>query len=116
MKTVSSLALLAVAVLMLNGCAQDQTIMAPGESTVNPPIAPTPPARPNPTDPPNPQPRLEPLGGSESSTVTMMLPASEKGGTVYLEKSAPKEVLVGKEFDYKIRLTNMSRSTLEGVT
>jgi len=86
MKNATSLALLVVAVLVLSAAP------LPGQ-----------------------QPRLEPLGDSDSSTVTMTLPAGEQGGTVYLEKSAPKEVLVGKDFDYKIRLSNMSRSTLQGV-
>jgi len=122
MKIATCLISLVVAVLLLSGCAEDQTSMGPDDSTVRTPAAPAPPAAsdapaPPPRAPsPSRQPRMEPLGGSESSTVTMMLPAGEQGGTVYLEKSAPKEVLVGKDFDYKIRLTNMSRSTLEGVT
>lgn len=119
MKNVIPFLLLASAVILLSGCAQTQVDTGPVASTASPPAAPERPAArlaPPPPPSPSPQPRLKPLGGSESSTVTMMLPAGEQGGTVYLEKSAPKEVLVGKEFDYKIRLTNMSRSTLEGVT
>jgi len=109
------LAFLVAAVLVLSGCAQDQTSMEPVAPTDSPPAAAKPPAPPARPPSPTQRPRLEPLGGSESATATMVLPAGEQGGTVYLEKSAPKEVLVGKDFDYKIRLTNMSRSTLEGV-
>lgn len=50
-------------------------------------------------------------GGLE--TVTVMLP-SGPNGTVLLEKSAPAEIQVGKEFTYTLRLTNQSRAVLQG--
>jgi len=50
------------------------------------------------------------LGGN---SIRVTLP---EGGSVYIDKSAPSEVLVGKAFDYTIRLTNASKQTLQGVT
>ena len=49
--------------------------------------------------------------GENSIRVTL-----PEGGSVYIDKSAPSEVLVGKAFDYTIRLTNASKQTLQGVT
>ncbi len=120
MKNIIFLTLLVAAALVFSGCAEEQSgmDMKPGTAATSPPDMSEPPAKPSketPSDGTDGKPRMKPLGGSESTVVTRKLPAGEKGGTVYLEKSAPKQVLVGKEFDYKIRLTNMSDSTLEDV-
>lgn len=46
----------------------------------------------------------------------MALPSGERyGSAVFIEMSAPKEVLAGQEFDHKITLTNLTKKTLSGV-
>jgi len=126
MRTTLGPMLLILAMIIPSGCGQQQSRMEPGKTraasppprTSSPPPRtaqrpPAPPARPVAMNQPA---QPGPLGGSDSSTATVMLPAADGGGTVYLQKAAPKQVLVGKEFDYQIRLTNMSGSALENVT
>jgi uncharacterized repeat protein (TIGR01451 family) len=59
------------------------------------------------------KPRLEMQG--DRQVMRVMLPASSRG-TVLLEKSAPKNVLVGKPFDYSLKVTNETDSDLQDVT
>jgi uncharacterized repeat protein (TIGR01451 family) len=123
MRIATCLALVLAAAALLGGCMQEDRGIGSGTSAASPPAAKEQPAQPAEApaerkwaSSPTRQLRLEPLGGSESSLVTMMLPAGDRDAAVYLEKAAPKQVLVGKEFDYKIRVTNTSRSTLEDMT
>ncbi len=46
----------------------------------------------------------------------MTLPAGEKScGVVRIERSAPKQVIAGADFDYTIKLINLSKADLAGV-
>jgi len=49
--------------------------------------------------------------------VKMALPTGDLSNSVLsLEKTAPKEVLVGKAFTYQIKLTNLTNAAIKGVT
>lgn len=75
------------------------------------PAAPAPAPAPRRTPPAGPQ--MEMRG--DVQVMRVMLPASDRG-TVLLEKSAPKNVLVGKPFDYTLKVTNETASDLQDVT
>ncbi|HOD82283.1 MAG: Large cysteine-rich periplasmic protein OmcB precursor [Planctomycetes bacterium ADurb.Bin126] len=79
----------------------------PAGPPASPSAAATPPAGPGPAAPA----ARRDADGME--TISVMLPGGPNG-TVLLEKSAPAEVQVGKEFIYRLRLTNQSQATLEG--
>ncbi len=50
------------------------------------------------------------------NVLTTYLPTGERAGSALMvTKSTPKEVLVGQEFDYKIKLTNLTRTPVKGV-
>lgn len=76
----------------------------------SPPPPTTPPPGPGPAAPAAAAPRRDADG---METISVMLPGGPNG-TVLLEKFAPAEVQVGKEFIYRLRLTNQSQAALEG--
>ena len=108
---------LLISASMLIGCADDEPVF------VDPPRDPQPAAepaiyaqKPMSTSPTNrtPPPARKPAPGE--AMVRMALPTGNFATSVLsLEKSAPKEVLVGKAFVYKIRMTNLTASPLKGV-
>ena len=54
--------------------------------------------------------------GPAMSTVQRYLPGPEKqNSTVLVEKTAPAQIRVGTEFEYQIKVTNISKATLEDV-
>ena len=100
--------LLTVALALAGGCEEEHEIAAqPQGSTA---VAPPPEA----ARPPRPAPAPTPAPGE--AMVRMALPTGDFSTSVLsLEKSAPKEVLVGKEFAYTIRLANLTATALKGV-
>lgn len=97
--------MLLIAAIALVGCGQPGTEIA---------------GRPAPPDAGRPAPpsntRTAPPPAPGQAMVRMALPTGDFSTSVLsLEKTAPKEVLVGKPFVYNIRLTNLTGSALKGV-
>jgi uncharacterized repeat protein (TIGR01451 family) len=103
--------LLAVSLAVV-GCAQDEPdFSAPPKKhvVVDSTLSPSPPRNTR-TVPP-----MRKAAPGEAM-VRMALPTGDFATSVLsLEKTAPKEVLVGKPFAYKIRLTNLTMTPLKGV-
>jgi len=60
--------------------------------------------------------KLSPCGPVGTATAHMTLPAGDKAcGVVRIERSAPKQVVAGAEFDYVIKLINVTKADLKGV-
>jgi len=120
--------LLAVSAGLLAGCEAFRGGLAPRSETRATAPAATPESRADETRPeyaaaPSETLRRRPAGRLPASVdrpglaVTgMPLPSGERiGSPVYVELSGPKEVLAGQEFDHKITLTNLTKTTLTGV-
>ncbi|MCP4374916.1 MAG: DUF11 domain-containing protein [bacterium] len=103
-RTARIVASLLIAALALAGCTQedDKIVAQPKESTVvDRGTVASPPAR---------------TAASGEAMVRMFLPTGNSSTSVLsLEKTAPREVLVGKPFSYTIRLTNLTATALKGV-
>jgi uncharacterized repeat protein (TIGR01451 family) len=108
--------MLMIASLAVVGCAQDEPDFS-GQSTTPTHVNRTPESSP-PTRPP-PKTRSVPAVSKPApgyAMARMALPTGDFATSVLaLEKTAPKEVLVGKPFAYTIRLTNLTKTTLKGV-
>ena len=123
------LAIAALALLAAAGCGgtnmdvwgpstQAPSMAAPAPAPAMPaPAMPAPAPRP-PTPAPRPAPRvIGAFGTADEVVAAKALPTGLKENSVlYVEKSAPKEILVGREFAYRIRLTNLTEVTLDDVT
>ena len=112
--------LLIVALVIVGGCAEDRGIATqPKESTSvgRTPAPPAPTPAPTPSSASNTRsapPARKPAPGE--AMIRMALPTGDFATSVLsLEKSAPKEVLVGKPFAYTIRLANLTGTALKGV-
>lgn len=104
-RTLWALALVVVWAASLTGCCFE-----PNPATPEPAVAPPPKA------PPKPMPKISPCGPVGMATAHMTLPAGDKAcGVVRIERSAPKQVVAGAEFDYVIKLINVTKADLKGV-
>ena len=123
------LAIAALALLVAAGCG-GTNLDVWGESTEGSPAAapapaaalapapePPPPRTPRPPAP-RPAPRvISAFGATDEVVAAKALPTGLKENSViYVEKSAPREILVGKDFAYRIRLTNLTEVALDDVT
>ncbi len=103
-RTFWTLALLLAASAAMVGCCAEETVEAE-------PVA-APPPKPAPKPAPKPMP-CEPAGTARTMTV---LPSRDPAcGVIRVTKTAPDTVIVGAEFDYVIKLTNVTKAVIEGV-
>ncbi len=113
------LLLISLAAATLTGCCPPQTVQ-PGSQPKAAPAAPKAPAMAAPEAPRTPAAPSAPAAEEAPAgmgRITAILPVNpDGGGTVKLVKTAPREILVGREFDYTLALTNLTADTLRDVT
>ena len=101
------LMMLLIASAAVLGCTQDEPDFTPQPRS---PVS----ARPAPKTTRTAPATVQPAAGQ--AIVRMALPTGDfKTSVLALEKTAPKEVLVGKPFTYQIKLTNLTAVALKGV-
>jgi len=116
-----ALAVILAAGALLTGCNDDEVEVSRGRAPeISNKPAPSPPSTPMPTrtrvPPPSPTPRTSAVPAGYAVIETSQPTGSKSDSVIHIQKTAPSEVLVGKEFDYKITLTNLTKVALEDVT
>jgi uncharacterized repeat protein (TIGR01451 family) len=115
-----ALAVLAAGLVLPGCCPEEEPVaMTP---RVAPAPAPAPAPKPAPRPAPKPAPKPAPVPAGDPcrnvgiAETGKALPAGDrKCGVVFVEKSAPRMVFVGREFAYTLKLTNLTKDTLKGV-
>ncbi len=112
--TRGSLVLVCAVTLVLAGCTE-QTLEP--SSVDQSPEAQAPPAQqPQPSPTPAPSERRESAPPAGYAILSVAQPTGDvTDSIVHIRKTAPKEVIVGQEFDYRITVTNLTKEILEDV-
>ena len=98
--------MMVVSVLVAGCCVEPEPVQP------EPAIAPVPTPKPA----PKPAPTPSPCGPVAVAEAKMTLPAGEAScGVVRIERSAPKQVTAGANFDYTLKLINLTKAKLSGV-